>query len=124
MIPFGNETVTLIRRVENIVDGKTRVSYAMHTIGGCTWRRVSTQRMDVTQTDKGVQVVCRMPARFMPAIGDALVLGICDTVPANGRELNALIESARPNAIFVTSVSDNARPGMPIPHYAAKGDSV
>ena len=39
MIPFGNENVTLVQRAENVVDGKTRVTYSKATLTGCSWRR-------------------------------------------------------------------------------------
>lgn len=122
MIPFGNETVTLIRRNESVTDGKIHVSYSAHVINGCTWRRTTLQILNGTQTEKSVQTTCRMPPGIIPRVGDALFLGTCET-PANAVELAEMVESNRNNgAFFITAVKDNARPGMPIPHYAARGE--
>ena len=38
MIPFGNETVTLVRRTEETVNGKTKAVYSRLTATGCSWR--------------------------------------------------------------------------------------
>ena len=42
MIPFGNETVTLVQRTETVAHGKTHAAYAVTTLTGCSWQR--TQR--------------------------------------------------------------------------------
>lgn len=36
MIPFGNETVTLVQRTETVVNGKTQVTYQAAKLTGCS----------------------------------------------------------------------------------------
>lgn len=123
MIPFANDTVTLVKRNETEVDGKTRTTYSTHIIKGCAWRRVAVHTLNGLQTEKGVQTSCRMPVGIMPAVGDALLLGAHNVVVENYSALAALVQSNRQNGAFiVTSAKDNARPGMPIPHYVARGE--
>ena len=124
MIPFGNETVTIIRRVETVIDGKTSVGYKKETIDGCSWRRIATaQRVD-REIVRGENIVCRMPPTIAPpACGDVFLLGTIKTTPANSADLDAIIESHRKSGAFrIVSVTDNTRPGFPLPHYAARGE--
>ena len=69
MIPFGNETVTLVRRTENVVNGKTAVTYAAVKLTGCSWRRKNRiYRSDHSRVNSdnvvlsGEEITCRVPA--------------------------------------------------------------
>lgn len=123
MIPFGNETVTLIKRVEKTVDGRTQVSYRRHVLSGCSWRRRTVwQRYDV-ETIAVEEITCRIPSgQTMPAAGDALFLGEISGTIADSKTLANAIEKYRATgACRIDSVADYTRPGMPMPHYAARG---
>lgn len=124
MIPFGNDTVTLVRRVETVnpETGRTAVTYAREALTGCSWRR-ARRWQQAGETFLPVEaVVCRIPAdQTRPAPGDLLILGDADVTVTSGAELQALIEQygEGDGAIRVSSVRDNARPGFPLPHWAA-----
>lgn len=122
MIPFGNETVTLIKRVETVNNGKTAVSYSRHIIDRCSWRTVAiTNRLD-TQQVRSYEIVCRMPPGIAPAPEDALFLGLIESTPESSVQLDDMILRHRSSGAFrVDRVSDNTRPGFPLPHYAARG---
>ena len=123
-IPFGNETVTLVQRLENIVNGRTQVTYETATLTGCSWRRTTR----ITRTDNAMLteevMICRVPAgQTKPKTGDLMILGDVTATVQSGADYQQLIESYRGSdgAFVVSSVSDNARPDMPMPHYAARG---
>lgn len=123
MIPFGNDTVTIIRRVENVVDNKTTVGYKSERIERCTWRRVALARRVDRQIERGEEIVCRMPPDAHPVCGDVIVLGTVKTAPKDSAELDALLTERRlTGAMRITSVADNTRPGFPLPHYAVRGE--
>ena len=131
MIPFGNETVTLVRRTENVVSGKTAVTYSSVKLTGCSWRRKNRiYRSDHSRVNSdnvvlsGEEITCRVPAdQTRPRPGDLMILGDVAVTVQSGADYQRLIEqySGADGAFVVTSVSDNARPGMFMPHYAAKG---
>ena len=125
MIPFGNETVTLVVRSENIVSGRTQVSYSTKTRTGCSWMRTArVERVgEVMVPQEGI--VCRVPAdQRKPQVGDLMILGDVVVTVQSGADYQKLIERYRgtDGAFVVASVTDNARPGMPMPHYAARGE--
>ncbi len=116
MIPFGYSTITLFH--------KGKDGYAAHVINHCYFR--SGKRRDVS--DKAASAanesICRLPVgTVVPEPGDVIAMGAHKGSAKNEIELVRLLESLRPSGAFrVQTVSDNARPGVPIPHYAAKGE--
>lgn len=122
MIPFGNDAVTLIRRVGNLVDNKTTVSYKKALYERCSWRRVAVARRVDRQLERSEETICRMPPESKPACGDVVILGTIKGLPADSAELDALIAANRGKAMRITSVSDNTRAGFPLPHYAVRGE--
>lgn len=123
-IPFGNETVTLVQRTESVVSGRTSVTYSAAKLTGCSWRRTTR----ITRTDNAMLaeevMTCRVPAgQTKPKTGDLMILGDVTVTVKSGADYQQFIESYRDSdgAFVVSSVSDNARPGMPMPHYAARG---
>ena len=130
-IPFGNEVVTLVQRAENVVDGKTRVTYSKATLTGCSWRRKRRlYKSDNSRVNSdnaflgGEEITCRVPSgQAVPRVGDLMILGDVAVTVTSGADYQGLIErfSEADGAFVVTSVADNARPGMPMPHYAARG---
>lgn len=126
MIPFGNETVTLVQRTESVVSGKTVVTYSVRHLAGCSWRRTSRIVRNDNALISEESTVCRVPAgQEKPKAGDLLILGRADVHVTSGAEYKELIDRYRDQdgAFVVTDVKDNARPGMPMPHYAARGGS-
>lgn len=124
MIPFGNETVTLVQRIETVVNGRTTVTYDKQKLTGCSWRRTAR----IIRIDNALiseeSIVCRVPAgQVKPKAGDLMILGDVNVAITSGAGYQQLIEQYRGSdgAFVVTSVKDNARPGMPMPHYAARG---
>lgn len=123
MIPFGNETVTLIKRVESVQDGRTHVSYSKHTLTGCSWRMRATRYKYDMETVASAEVTCRIPyGQKAPDVGDALFLGKIKDVITDSKTLAEALEAHKSTgACKVTAVSDNTRAGLPLPHYAATG---
>lgn len=123
MIPFGRETVTLIKRVETVVDGRTHVGYSKHTLTGCSWRMRAARYQYDTETVGSVEVTCRIPyGQKAPDVGDVLFLGAIRDVISDSKTLADAIEAHKSTgACRITAVSDNTRAGLPLPHYAATG---
>lgn len=122
MIPFGNDTVTLIKRVETVVDGRTRVSYKKHILIGCSWKRSATRFLNDTDAVRREEITCRIPAgQMMPEIGDCLFLGTPKLTISSAKMLSEALEKHRGGAMRITSVSDNTRPGLPLRHIAVRG---
>ena len=125
MIPFGNETVTLVQRTEGTdVNGRTAVTYSTVRLTGCSWRR----RERIARLSETIlfqeEIVCRIPAdQTRPKPGDLMILGDVAVSITTGAQYQELIERYRgtDGAFAVASVKDNARPGIPIPHYLARG---
>lgn len=116
MIPFGYSTITLFH--------KDAGGYTAHVIEHC-YVRHSKQRDTTDKTASAAnESICRIPAgTVVPAPGDMIALGAHKGSARNEIELVRLLESLRPGGAFrVQTVTDNARPGMPVPHYAAKGE--
>ena len=40
MIPFGSETVTLVQRIEDTINGKKHITYRTAKLSGCSWRLI------------------------------------------------------------------------------------
>lgn len=115
MIPFATDTVTLIH--------KEGSEWRAYTIQNCSYRRTHNRAVvDKTETITE-ETVCRIPAgNVKPAPGDVIALGWHAEAPTTAVELVRLLDSLRPGGAFrVQSVSDNVRPGVPVPHYAARG---
>lgn len=122
MIPFGNETVTLIKRAETVVDGKTKVGYKKYILTGCSWKRSATRFLNDTDAVRREEITCRIPAGQMtPEIGDCLFLGTPRLSITNAKTLSEAMEKHKGSAMRITSVSDNTRPGLPLRHIAARG---
>lgn len=123
-LPFGNETVTLVRRTETMDNGKTQVAYTSQTLTGCSWRRTARIIRNDNALISEESVVCRVPeGQAVPRAGDLMILGDVAVTVASGADYQGLIEQYRggDGAFIVTSVKDNARSEMPMPHYAARG---
>lgn len=123
MIPFGRDTVTLVKRVETVVDGRTRTEYAKYTLRGCSWRKKAGWSQFDTEKHRNSEISCRIPVdQQKPEAGDYLFLGeIADEI-TDTRSLQAAMKAhERTGVMEITTLSDNARPGMPLPHYAAWG---
>lgn len=123
-IPFGDETVTLVQRIETVVSGKTNVAYRSVVLTGCSWRRTTRIIRNDNALISEESVVCRVPAgQDKPKSGDLMILGRVAVTVTSGADFQRIIEQYRSadGAFVVTSVKDNARPGVPMPHYAARG---
>ena len=126
MIPFGNEHVTLIQRLEIIINGKTDVRYARHILSGCSWKMKSDWRLVGTEMQRVTEVVCKIPpGQVTPSPGDYLFRGYMQEVIDSPHSLNKAINAHRVNgAMRVASISNNALASLPLPHIAARGDAV
>lgn len=124
MIPFGHDTVTLVQRTEaRDANGKTSVSYATERLTGCSWRRTRRWQRIADDIMPYEGVTCRVPAsQPKPRAGDLLILGDVAVTVTSYAEYQALIEQyADGDGAFVAaSVSDDARPGTPLPHWAVR----
>ena len=122
-IPFGDEVVTLVRRSEEVIGGKTRVTYSSAAVTGCSWRRAARIIRNDSALISEEGIVCRVPAgQAVPKAGDLMILGDVAVSVQSGADYQGLIERYRDSdgAFVVASVKDNARAGMPMPHYAAR----
>lgn len=124
MIPTGVYTVTLFRRSEEKVGGRTAVTYERETLTGCTWRR----RRSLTRAGETLlpveEVICRVPAgQAEPKPGDLMILGDVEETVASSADFQRLKEQyADTGGAFVAaSVRRNVLPGMPVPHWAVRG---
>jgi hypothetical protein len=123
MIPFGNETVTLVQRTETVAHGKTHAAYAVTTLTGCSWQRTQRWNREAEVLAPYEGIVCRVPAgQTKPKPGDLMILGNVTVTVAGGADFQRLVEQYRDTdgAFVVAAVADNARPGSPLPHYAAR----
>lgn len=124
MIPFGNQTVTLIRRIENKDDGKTSVSFKRTALTGCSWRMKTIWQQVGTEMQRGTEITCRIPpGQIAPNVGDYLFLGNVRADISSISSLNAAIAAHRETGVMrAASVSNHTIAGNPIPHYAVRGD--
>ena len=117
MIPFANETVTLWRKMES--------GYEPFIIPNCWFKRnsVRSTSADGAMTQRE-ECICRIPVgNIHPTPGDAIALGEHANSVKNEIELVRMLEKLRPHGAFrVKSVSDNVVPGVPFPHFAARGE--
>lgn len=116
MIPFANDTVTLFHKEDS--------GYTRHVIERCSYRRTRRRGIEDKSSTLAEETICRIPGNAIkPDVGDVIALGVHKGSAVNEIALVRLLESLRPGGAFrVQTVSDNARPGMPVPHYAAKGE--
>ena len=93
MIPFGNETVTLVHRTESTVNGRKQAAYSVEMLTGCSWRRTRQWvRMGEVLTPADT-VTCRIPAdQTRPGTGDLLILGSASVTVNSGADFQRLIE--------------------------------
>lgn len=122
-IPFGTDTVTLIRRTEETADGKKHAVYRKLALRGCSWRRTSESRMNGNGLIPSETVTCRIPAdQEKPRAGDLLILGEYSGQVTSAAEYKEIIDRLKPEggAFMVEAVSDNTRPGSPMPHWKAR----
>ena len=123
MIPFGNETVTLVQRTESTASGKTVVTYSTATLTGCSWKRSHGMRREADILVPYEGITCRVPSgQTKPKANDFMILGSVAVTVNSGADYQKLIDQYKgtDGAFMVASVADNARPGMPMPHYAAR----
>lgn len=116
MIPFAKDTVTLFHREDGI--------WTRHVLAGCSYRKTARRTITDSVVTASNETTCRIPApNTMPYPGDVIALGNVPDHPENEVAVVRLLEKQRATGAFrVQSVSDNARPGMPVPHYAARGE--
>ena len=122
MLPLSNEAVTLIKRSETKTDGKTTVSYTTHHLQGCSWRRTRRWQREAEAIVPYEGITCRVPAgQTAPHVGDLMILGTVSETVTTYAQYQALVEKYTGDGAFVVaSVSDNARPGLPLPHWAVR----
>lgn len=115
MIPFATDTVTLYHNNAG--------NWSSSVINGCSYRRIRRRVVIDSAATVMDETTCRIPAGgIMPASGDVVVLGVCREKITGELDIKRLLDKYnRSGAFRVQSVSDNARPGMPVPHYAATG---
>ena len=125
MIPFGNSTVTMIKRVEITENGKTKVGYKRYVLSGCSWKQKTIWRQIGTDMQLAAEVTCRIPLNQpAPVMGDYLFLGDVRLDITSVSSLNAAITLHRKTGVMrVASVANNALLGIPMPHIAARGDT-
>lgn len=116
MIPFGNQTVTLMHMGKN--------GYELHLLHGCSWRSAISRSTSLNTLEETHETTCRVPyTQTKPIPGDLLILGNIKAEAKNEIELVKLMESLQKqgiNAFRAQQVKDNSI-GCPLPHYAASG---
>lgn len=126
MLPFGNERVTLIQRIDILINGKTSVRYSRHILNGCSWSESEAWRNVGAEMQRSTEIVCKIPFdQVQPNPGDYLFRGYMQDLIEDAHDINnALKEYRKSGAMRVASVSNRALAGMPIPHITARGDSA
>ena len=125
MIPFGNQAVTLYHHEDiSSANGREHTVWTRHALTGCSWRRTARRAIENNTSVRIEETTCRIPAGSVaPVAGDVLIPGAVPDEPENAVEVTKLLERFRASGAFrISSVSDNARPGWPMPHYAARGE--
>lgn len=116
MIPFGDQTVTLLHR-----EGR---GYRRYLLEGCSWQSAERKSMGDNAIIYALEVTCRIPeGQQMPEAGDLLILGKVKAAAENEIALIRLLDQYRQagtSACRVQSVKNNAL-SAPMPHYAAVG---
>lgn len=126
MFPFGNQRVTLLQRLEVIINGKTEVKYVRHILSGCSWNASDIWINTGTEMQRAKEIVCKIPVgNATPNTGDYLFLGYMQELVEDPKDLNKAIDKYRKSGVMrVSSVSNCALYGMPLPHFTARGDSA
>lgn len=116
MIPFGGEIVTLLH--------KSGDTWQPVTIAGASWRQKTVRVLTDSAVRYTTETTCRIPPNALrPDPGDVIVRGNCEDSADTAIELVRLLEKYRPQGAFrVQSVADNTGAGVPLPHYAARGE--
>lgn len=116
MIPFGTETVTLLHKSGN--------TWRPVAIAGASWRQKTVRILTDSAVRYTTETTCRIPiSALRPDPGDVIVRGTCKDSAGTAIELVRLLEKYRPQGAFrVQSVTDNTGEGVPLPHYAARGE--
>ena len=119
MIPFGGQTLTLLKRVETKKDRRTHVSYEKHLLTGCSWQRKSMWSRMESEMRCTDAIVCRIPRQTVaPTVGDYLFRGDVST----DSDPSALLETHKSTGAFqIASLGDYTSPGM-LPHYVARSE--
>ena len=122
MIPFGNKPVTLFHRQRGPdPDSRTVETWQRFHLTGCSWRQTAARLSGDSGSVHAYETVCRIPAEQQcPDVGDMLVPGHVQDMPATASEVSALTRRY-PGAVRITAVGHYAQPGFPIPHWAARG---
>lgn len=123
MIPFGHETVTLIRRETAVTDGRTQASYRKVILTGCSWRRSDELHMNGNGVIGSETVTCRIPSgQTKPRAGDLLILGNYAGTVSSAADFKGIVDTLKPDggAFVVQSVTDNTLSGAPMPHWKAR----
>lgn len=126
MLPFGMEEVTLVQRVEAVVDGRTQLRYVKHSLSGCSWRRKSVWKQNGARMERGEEITCRIPdGQAVPHAGDWLFRGDVPERIESTTDLSTALEIHRDAGAFrIASVADNAANGALLAHYAASGEGA
>lgn len=116
MIPFGTETVTLLHKSGN--------TWRPVAIAGASWRQKTVRVLTDSAVRYTTETTCRIPiSALRPDPGDVIVRGTCKDSAGTAIELVRLLEKYRSQGAFrVQSVADNTGGGVPLPHYAARGE--
>lgn len=124
MIPFGSQVVTLYHHEDVTRGGREQTVWTRHQLTGCSWRRTARRVIDVNASVRIEETTCRIPAGgVVPVAGDVLIPGAVPDEPESATEVTRILDQFRASGAFrISSVSDNARPGWPMPHYAAIGE--
>lgn len=116
MIPFGNQTVTLLHRQND--------AYKRYVLSGCSWHASAVRSMTGNTLESALETTCRIPAdQQMPSPGDLLIMGNVRAAADSEIDLVRLMQSLRDGgkAVFrVQTVRDNSLSPI-IPHFAATG---
>lgn len=126
MIPFANETVTLVRSIKDLDEcGRAHTRFAKFKLTGCSWRRKEIRTASGGEILRSEVITCRIPVdQQRPSPGDCLFLGeVAEEVTDTVQRSEALAAHRDAGAFIVTAVKDNARPGYPLPHWAAEGEA-
>ena len=115
MIPFGNQTVTMLHR--------TGTGYERHVLTGCSWKSRVERGIYNNESTLSEHTTCRIPPKYpKPEPGDLMILGEAEAEARNEIELGRLADRLRGSgySLFRVQACADNRHG-PLAHYAATG---
>lgn len=122
MVPFGNKTVTLVKRHANRINGKLNTAYSKHIVKNCSWSQAARWVLYGDEKRLVTEITCRIPAgQAVPQADDYVFLGVIRENIETTEDVRRAMANHKGEAVQVQYVADNAHNALPMAHYACRG---